>query len=195
MMKVFKTLMLCVSIFVVAGCATRSGTSSKLGNYNEKLRTISVAYKGEMFKNENMNKKLERYNIQKVGQYLLATTPGAFAKAGVHADYKTFGPDMDVSMRNEKQPLLIISPASALTGRWANDENAKSSGSSLEPVKVGFDVVVFDPSINKNVWTADFSLVVGGLLYGVFDEKLTASFLDSIVAKLTDDGLIAKAQP
>jgi len=55
-------------IFLLAGCATRVGSSQKLTGYNVKLENLAVVYSEWKPEHEGMGKKLERYNFQNRGE-------------------------------------------------------------------------------------------------------------------------------
>ena len=180
-------------LFLVAGCATRVGNSQKLTGYDVKLEKLAVVYSQGKSVHEGIGKKLERYNFQNMGEYIAKAAPHTFPNYGISASVYTKTADSENPSPKEKQ-ILFISPvkAEAQGHKGLFGEVAISGGPSSTPVKVQYEVKMFDALINKEVWKADFSIVAGGLLYSAFDEEKAADFLSDILGKLEADGLAQK---
>lgn len=177
-------------IFLLAGCATRVGNSHKLPGYDVKLENLAVVYSQGKFGHEGIGKKLERYNFQNMGEYIAKAVPQTFPNYGISASVYTKTADSGSPSPKEKQ-ILFITPARA---EAQGHNGVVSSGPSTEPIKVKYEVNMFDALINKEVWNADFYIVAGGLLYSAFDEEKAAGFLNDILGKLEADGLAQKIQ-
>ena len=175
-------------LFLLAGCATRVGSSQKLTGYDIKLENLAVVYSQGKFGHEGIAKKLERYNFQNMGEYIAKAAPHTFHNYGISASVYTKTADSENPSPKEKQ-ILFISPVMAETEGY---NGIVSSGPSSRPIKVKYEVNMFDALINKEVWNADFSIVAGGLLYSAFDEEKAAAFLNDILGKLEADGLARK---
>ena len=182
-------------LFLLAGCATRVGSSQKLTGYDVKLENLAVVYSQGKFGHEGIAKKLERYNFQNMGEYIAKAAPHTFHNYGISASVYAKTADSENPSPKEKQ-ILFISPAKAEAEghKGLFGEVVISSGPSMEPIKVKYEVNMFDALINKEVWHADFSIVAGGLLYSAFDEEKAAAFLNDILGKLEADGLAQKIQ-
>ena len=174
--------------FLLAGCATRVGNSHKLTGYDVKLENLAVVYSQGKFGHEGIGKKLERYNFQNMGEYIAKAAPHTFPDYGISASVYTKTANSGDPSPQEKQ-ILFISPARA---EAEGHNGVVSSGPSMEPIKVKYEVNMFDALINKEVWNADFYIVAGGLLYSAFDEGKAAGFLNDILGKLEADGLAQK---
>lgn len=182
-------------IFLLAGCATRVGSSQKLTGYDVKLKDLAVVYSLGNFGHEGIGKKLERYNFKNMGEYMAKAAPNTFPSYGINASVYTRTEDSGNPSPKEKQ-ILFISPvkAEAEGHKGLSGKVVVSGGPSSTPVKVKYEVHMFDALINKEVWTAEFSIVAGGLLYSAFDEEKAAGFLNDILGKLEADGLAQKTQ-
>ncbi len=190
-----KNLVTFCLLFLLAGCATRVGSSQKMAGYDVKLENLAVVYSQGKFGHEGIGKKLERYNFQNMGEYMAKAAPHTFPNYGISASVFTRTADSGDPSPKEKQ-ILFISPVEAETTghKGLFGEVAVSGGPSTDPVKVKYEVTMFDALINKEVWNADFSIVAGGLLYSAFDEEKAAGFLNDILGKLEADGLAQKIQ-
>ena len=175
-------------IFLLVGCATRVGSSQKLTGYDVKLENLAVVYSQGKFGHEGIAKKLERYNFQNMGEYIAKAAPHTFPNYGISASVYTKTADSENPSPKEKQ-ILFISPARTETEGY---NGVVSSGPSSTPIKVKYEVNMFDALINKEVWNANFYIVAGGLLYSAFDEEKAAAFLNDILGKLEADGLAQK---
>lgn len=171
-------LFVVIASCIFTGCATRVGNSSKYGSYNDKLNNIIVVY--TKVKNDEMPLKLKKSNFDKFDDYLSKSVTPIFTSAGIRASYIA-NPAEKATLPGDKRQLLVITPLIAFG----------TVGSQI-PAKIKFDVSVFDSSINKKVWRADFYVVIGGFLYDDLSEKVTSDFLIDIIEKLQDDGLVAK---
>lgn len=185
-----RCLMAFCLIFLLAGCATRVGNSQKLTGYDVKLENLAVVYSQEKFRHEGIAKILERNNFQNMGEYLAKAAPHTFPNYGITASVYTKTANSENLSPKEKQ-ILFISPARSET---QVHHGTFSSSPSLNPIKVKYEVNMFDALINKEVWNADFYIVAGGLLYSAFDEEKAAGFLNDILGKLEADGLAQKTQ-
>jgi len=177
-------------IFLLAGCATRVGSSQKLTGYDVKLENLAVVYSQGKFGHEGIVKKLERYNFQNMGEYIAKAAPDTFPNYGITASVYTKTADSENPSPKEKK-ILFISPVRADAQGY---NGAVNSGPSLRPIMVKYEVNMFDGLINKEVWNADFSIVAGGLFYSAFDEEKAAALLNDILGKLEADGLARKIQ-
>jgi hypothetical protein len=182
-------------IFVLAGCATRVGSSQKLTGYDVKLENLAVVYSQGNFQHEGLVKRLERYNFQNMGEYIAKAAPHTFPNYGITTSVYTKTADSGNPSPKEKQ-ILFISPVKAEADghKGLLGEVVVSGGPSSTPVKVKYEVNMFDALLNKEVWKADFYIVAGGLLYSAFDEEKAAGFLTDILGKLEADGLAQKNQ-
>ncbi len=174
--------------FLLAGCATRVGSSKKLEGYDVKLKNLTVVYSQGKFSDERMNKKLERYNFQNMGEYVAKTAPQTFTNYGINASVYTQTANSDKPSPREQQ-ILFISPVKVET---TGHNGVVGTGPSMDPVKVKFEINMFDALVKKEVWSADFSVVAGGLLYSSFSEEKAAAFLNDILGKMEADGLVEK---
>lgn len=175
-------------ILFLAGCATRVGSSKKLEGYDVKFKNLTVVYSQGKFSDERMNKKLERYNFQDMGEYISKAAPQTFSNYGIDASVYTRTANSEKPSSREKQ-ILFISPVKVET---TGHNGVVGTGPSLDPVKVKFEVNMFDALVKKEVWSADFSIVAGGLLYSSFNEEKAAAFLNDILGKMEADGLVEK---
>jgi hypothetical protein len=182
-------------IFLLAGCATRVGNSQKLTGYDVKLENLAVVYSEGKFGHEGIGKKLERYNFQNMGEYIAKAAPHTFPNYGISASVYTRTADSGNPSPKEKQ-ILFITPArvEAEGHKGLFGEVVVSGGPSSTPIKVQYEVNMFDALLNKEVWNADFYIVAGGLLYSAFDEEKATGFLNDILGKLEADGLAGKIQ-
>ncbi len=135
-----KHLAACGLIFLLAGCATRVGSSQKLTGYDVKLKDLAVVYSRGNFGHEGIGKKLERYNFQNMGEYIAKAAPHTFPNYGISASVYTKQADSQTPSPKEKQ-ILFISPtrAEAEGHKGFSGEVVVSSGPSMEPVKVKYE--------------------------------------------------------
>lgn len=191
-MKFFVTFGL---IFLVAGCATRVGHSQKLTGYDGRVENLAVVYSPGKFGHEGVGKRLDRYKFRNMGEYIAKAAPRTFQNYGINASVYAKTADSENVSPKEKQ-ILFISPVRAETEghKGLSGEVVITDGPSSTPVKVKYEVTMFDALIKKEVWNADFSIVAGGLLYSAFDEEKAAGFLSDILGRMEADGLAQKIQ-
>jgi hypothetical protein len=185
-------LMVLSLLFLVAGCATRVGSSTKLSGYDTKFKDLSIVYTQGKLGDDGLSKKLQRYNFQNMGEYVTKAAPQTFSNFGINATVYTRTSNSENVPAKDKQ-IVFIAPIKSSTTAHINSFNGDvtvASGPSTDPVKVEFEVNVFDALLKKEVWKGDFSVVAGGLLYSSFNEEKAASFLTDILEKLEKDGLV-----
>ena len=187
-MKTLTKLLLILTVLFLVGCATRSGNSKKLEGYDNKMKSLTLIYTHNSFSDEPMlAEKLERNNFSKMGVYLSRVAPTVFSKYNIKSTvFLRSSPEETPPATN--QLIMFISPTASTVTTVKNGHILQS-----RPVKVHFDVRIFDKQINKEVWLGDdFALVAGGLMYGSYSEEIAASFLEDILSKLNSDGLVEK---
>ena len=188
-----KNLVTFCLLILLAGCATRVGSSQKMAGYDVELENLAVVYSEGKFDHEGIVKKLERYNFQNMGEYIANAAPHTFSNYGISASVYTKTANSENPSPKEKQILFITPVRAKATGhKGLFGEVLISGGPSSTPIKVEYEVNMFDALINKEVWKADFYIVAGGLLYSAFDEEKAAGFLNDILGKLEADGLAQK---
>ncbi|ACH38216.1 lipoprotein, putative [Citrifermentans bemidjiense Bem] len=186
-------LLILVSI-AFSGCAVRSGQTKKLDGYETKLKILSVVYRdGKTATDERMAKKLERYNFQHIGDYMAKIVPPTFSSYGIAASFTSAQPTAPGTPDAKALQTLYISPTKVSTTKHKDLE--LNTGPSARPMKVEFEAYLFDPVVKREVWTGQFSVVVGGLLYDSFGEKKTAELVNAVITGMKDDGLLEEIHP
>lgn len=178
-------LLLLVSV-ALTGCAVRNGHTKKIDGYQTKLTSIAVVYREGQARDARMAQKLERYNFQLVRGYLAKVVPPAFSPYGIAASFTGAHPES--SQPAATNQTLYISPATVSTTK--HKDLPVSTGPSLAPVRVDFEVYLFDSLVKREAWSGTFSVVVGGLLYDSFTEEKTAELVQAVIKGMVEDGLL-----
>lgn len=140
-----------------------------------------------------MAKKLERYNFQQVSNFMAKVVPPTFSSYGIAASFTSAQPEVPGTPGTKDPQTLYISPAKVSTTK--HRDLPLNTGPSADPTKIEFEVYLFDPVVKKEVWTGQYSVVVGGLLYDSFNEEKTADFLKAVIKGMKDDGLLEDIHP
>jgi hypothetical protein len=189
-----KSFLLILLSIAFSGCAVRSGHTKKIEGYQTKLKSLSVVYRAEKkVRDERMAKKLERYNFQHVSDYMAQVVPPTFSSYGIAASFASAQPAAPGTPDTKPLQTLYISPAKVSTTK--HRDLPLSTGPSADPTKIEFEVYLFDPAVKREVWTGEFSVVVGGLLYDPFNEEKTAEFVKAVIKGMKDDGLLEEPHP
>jgi hypothetical protein len=190
-LKLFLLILISIAF---SGCAVRSGHTKKIEGYDTKLKTLSVVYRDEKtVRDERMAKKLERYNFQQVSNFMAKVVPPTFSSYGIAASFTPAQPEVLGTPGTKDLQTLYISPAKVSTTK--HRDLPLNTGPSADPTKIEFEVYLFDPVVRREVWTGQYLVVVGGLLYDSFNEEKTAEFLKAVIKGMKDDGLLEEIHP